>query len=90
MDSTIEFDLQTRTYYFDCPHCGGKIEVPERDICCRIFRHAAGLGPHDPKDVCEAHEKKSHFRRGGAVGSKDGCAKPFRFDGRKVEKCDYI
>ena len=37
--------------------------------------------PHAPKEECEKWLKKNLVW---------GCAKPFKFDGRTVEKCGYI
>ena len=67
-----------------CPHCSDYIIIEE--INCQIFRHAVykiggQLPPHSSEALCnEVVEKDIVY----------GCAKPFRFDGINVSKCDYI
>ena len=86
-DDHIYHDSETQTYYFKCPHCKVLIQVPRNEIRCTIFRHAvfkknsAFVPPHAPKDECE---------RWLAQDLVWGCAKPFKFNGNKVEICDYI
>lgn len=74
---------------FDCPHCGGAMEVQENEINCAIFRHAAyrdgrHVNPHAPKDVCDK-----------LVADKEvlGCCKPFELIKKDDEYepviCDY-
>ena len=83
----VEYDTSTKSYYFQCPHCREFCEVRKEDIRCTIFRHAVFkkdmrfVPPHAPKEVCEG------WLRDGVVY---GCAKPFKFDGKKVDICDYI
>lgn len=70
-----------------CPHCQGGIIIAGNEINCKIFRHGVfkinsqQINPHECKEQCEK------FYRENAIF---GCGKPFRFDGVKVEKCDYI
>lgn len=75
-------------YRFVCPHCLTTIiEVEKNQINCKIFRcgvvKATGkqIGPHTIKGECD------RLREGGLIW---GCARPFRFDGSTVKKCDYI
>jgi hypothetical protein len=71
-------------YLFDCPHCGGLVEVLEGDICCKIFRHSKSIGPHASEQECIKQNIVS------TINKTDGCAMPFRFDGRTVQKCGFI
>ena len=85
--SEISHDKEKDIFYFPCPHCNMLIEVPRNEIRCTIFRHAVFktgmrfVPPHAPKKECE------RWLREGLVY---GCTKPFKFDGKKVEICDYI
>ena len=87
MNSSIFFDNETKIYYFPCPHCDMLCQVPENEIRCTIFRHAVFkdgmkfVPPHASKEECQKWLEKDIVW---------GCAKPFKFDGIKVEKCDYI
>lgn len=68
-----------------CPHCDEPVLITA--IACGIFRHAAlkmdltQLPPHSSKEICEDVVTR---------GLVYGCGKPFRYDGKTVEKCDYI
>ena len=83
----ISFDPQNNTYLFNCPHCGSMIQVEKNQIRCTIFRHGyyketnQQIPPHGSKQLCD-----QLFSQGKIYG----CGKPFRFDGKKVQKCDYI
>ena len=86
----IKFDDEAQMFFFDCPHCSEICQVKRHEIACKIFRHAtfkakAGrfrfVNPHAPKAECD---------RWVAEGLIWGCGKPFRFDGKRVEVCDYI
>jgi uncharacterized C2H2 Zn-finger protein len=78
-------------YIFECPNCGGVVQVQKNETRCCIFRHAVykntfqQIGPHTPKVECDRLINQ---------GLVEGCAKPFRFifsgDGNWVEECDYI
>lgn len=75
-------------YVFECPHCELLVTVPRNGLNCQIFRHGAykadpsrQVPPHTPKDECD---------RLVAEGLIVGCGKPFRFDGKTVEKCGYV
>jgi len=77
----------TENFYISCPHCHLLCEIKKSDINCGIFRHAVFkqnmqfVPPHASKEECERWlENDLVF----------GCAKPFKFDGSKAEKCDYI
>jgi hypothetical protein len=68
-----------------CPHCGEYAIVEE--INCTIFRHAVyktnlqPINPHATKEECERLLEN---------GEIYGCAKPFKYDGKTIEICDYI
>ena len=77
------------TYYLECPHCKGMIEIEEKDIHCAIFRHGiykssgVQMNPHESKELCDAAFLNK---------SIEGCGKPFRFNKEKeiLEICEYI
>lgn len=79
--------LSNHVFEFDCPHCGGRVEVETKDINCEIFRHGVyratgeAIPPHAPKAYCENVVAKNLIY---------GCGKPFRFDGKNPKVCDYI
>jgi hypothetical protein len=83
----VDFDPDSNAYSFPCPHCNFFVQVKKNDIACKIFRHGCykkgmkNIPPHSSKEVCDrlVSENKIH-----------GCGRPFKFDGRKVEKCGYI
>jgi hypothetical protein len=83
----IVHDKDDDIFYFLCPHCEVLCQVPRDEIRCTIFRHAVYkkgskfVPPHASQKECEKWLKE---------GLVHGCAKPFRFDGKKVEKCEYI
>jgi hypothetical protein len=83
----IDYDKETDCYFFDCIHCKEKIAVAKKDIRCTIFRHGSykkdysSVPPHSTKEQCEKLLELDMIY---------GCGKPFKFDGKKVEKCDYI
>ena len=68
-----------------CPHCGEYAIIAE--INCAIFRHGVyktnmqPINPHASKEECE---------RLLANGEIYGCGKPFKYDGKTIEICDYI
>ncbi|MGZ7067614.1 MAG: hypothetical protein ACXVHT_04890 [Methanobacterium sp.] len=89
--------------YLLCPHCDGVIHIEQ--INCGIFRHGTynlnaygdvnnpsidknlspllglQMPPHASKELCEKVYNN---------GQIYGCGKPFRYDGKKIEKCDYV
>ena len=87
MNSKIIHDTVDNIFYFKCPHCGLMCQVPRNEINCTIFRHAIFkknmqfVPPHASQSECEKWLKNDEVW---------GCAKPFRFNGNKVEICDYI
>ena len=87
MANNIYQDRESDIFYFLCPHCDVMCQVPRNEIRCTIFRHAvfkkdmAFVPPHASKNECERWLKKDLVY---------GCAKPFKFDGNRVFKCDYI
>lgn len=70
---------------YDCPHCGGKIEILE--LNCGIFRHAVlkvcgtPINPHASQTECQSLINSAAIL---------GCAGPIRWNGTGFEKCDYI
>jgi hypothetical protein len=74
-------------YIIECPHCQMCIQIYKKDINCKIFRHGVyknnnkPIGPHASKSECENLIKENLIY---------GCGKPFKFDGKKIEICDYI
>lgn len=83
----VEYDKEGKVYYFECPHCTCLVSVPVDGINCKIFRH--GTMKNDGKQL-PPHLSKSECDRLAQEDLIYGCGKPFRFDGEKVEKCDYI
>ena len=85
--SEISYNESTGYYLFKCPHCPDYCEVHKTEIRCTIFRHAvykkdlAFVNPHASKEECDKWVRE---------GLIYGCAKPFKFDGKKVEVCGYI
>lgn len=102
----MSVQLIDNNYFLECPHCGVTIEVPKRQVNCKIFRcgvykqrerdsttdknstrsvgrpsAALPINPHASKEECE------RLVREGLIY---GCGGAFRFDGKTVEKCDYI
>jgi hypothetical protein len=58
---------------FYCPRCEGLIDIPERDLNCRIIRHGK-LQPH------ENLEKSREYALNGSEGYFGGCGAAIRFD----------
>lgn len=99
--SMIDFDKDSGHYIFQCPNCGGIVQVEQGQLNCRIFRHGyffvktgpksdelvltTQMNPHESKEVCDQLVQDNKVI---------GCAKPFRVverDGLKiVETCGYI
>jgi hypothetical protein len=75
------------SYFFECPHCFLLIQVNKNEIACKIFRHGyykdtwKQIPPHSSKEICDKLFEENRIY---------GCGKPFTFDGKIVEKCDYI
>jgi len=71
------------SYTMECPHCHITIEIIE--INCGIFRCGVykktgeQIPPHLPKEQCDV--------LGDTIW---GCGKPFRYDGKQLEPCDYV
>lgn len=74
-------------YTFSCPHCHTTIQVQENQLNCKIFRCGVHknsnqqINPHLPKKECDILKEK---------GLIYGCGRPFKFNGKDVEICDYI
>lgn len=83
----ILFDKEENAFKFLCPYCEGQIIVEKKDIKCKIFRHAVykktgrSIKPHTNEKKCQELVVQNKVY---------GCAKPFKFDGKTVEICDYI
>ena len=76
-------------YWFECPHCGGTVQVMKNEVNCTIFRHGtyrttgAQMNPHTPEPECT---------RLAANHEINGCGKPFRVlvNQNVAEICGYI
>ena len=86
-DKIITFIESQKMYYFACPNCNCLCQVHVSDIKCGIFRHAVYksnnefIYPHTSKEECERlYNEKLVY----------GCTKPFKFNGKIVEICEYI
>jgi len=71
-----------------CPHCGGSIIVKQKEMNCRIFRHAVykktakQVNPHMSKRELEILIQKKLIY---------GCGKPFKIDhNNNPVICGYI
>jgi hypothetical protein len=74
-----------------CPHCLCNIQIYEKEINCKIFRHGVykdsynQLLPHETKKECD-----KLFNEQKIIG----CGKPFKLINQKnnwiAEICDYI
>lgn len=76
------------SYFISCPMCNTTIEIPDREINCKIFRCGVyrtngcpPINPHTPEAECKRLVKENLIW---------GCGSPFRFDGTVVSKCEYI
>lgn len=84
---SVEYDTDQKVFYFECPNCHFLTSVPSNSINCQIFRHGVvkkdgkQIPPHLSKEECDRLVREDLIY---------GCGKPFRFDGKRVEKCDYI
>lgn len=72
--------MSKRVYRIECPWCKGLVEIEQ--INCGIFRHGYDrffrpIAPHASQRVCQQQ-------------TKYGCGKPFKFNGKHVDKCGYI
>ena len=92
-DNKVDFLPELNSYIFNCPHCGGIVQVAINEVNCQIFRHAIfkhngqQVPPHASEKMCiQLQEQNKIF----------GCCKPFRLEAGssgKIEKviiCDYI
>lgn len=73
-------------YEINCPYCNIKIIIQKNELNCMIFRcgtlkNGEQINPHLPKIQCD-----QLFNNNQIIG----CAKPFKFDGQNLLKCDYI
>lgn len=90
-DKEVTYVPEDSMYVFECPHCNLLVQVKEKDLRCKIFRHAVykannkPIKPHAPQADCE---------RLLAQNLVYGCAKPFRLvtTGKvlRAEICGYI
>lgn len=81
--------IDNNIYYFFCPHqnCQLLIAVEKNMINCKIFRHAIIKGTMENIDPHTKEEECLKLKENNLIY---GCGKPFKFDGEKVEICDYI
>ena len=87
----LDFDNDTNSYIFKCPHCEMFIVVASNDLNCRIFRHGSNkingeqINPHATKQQCE------EYLNSGII---NGCCKPFQIiiinNEYNAICCDYI
>jgi len=78
-------------YQFNCPHCDQTIEVPKKQLNCKIFRcgvlisNGKPIGPHTKKPECDRLKERNLIY---------GCGKPFKFITKNginsIEICGYI
>ena len=83
----IHYNKEEDTYYFNCPHCNLICQVPTKEIRCTIFRHA--VYKHNMTFV-DPHASKRQCDKWVVNGEVYGCGKPFKFDGKNIQICDYI
>lgn len=78
--------LNNNVYHFNCPHCNILIQVEKNQINCKIFRcgiyksNGQPIGPHTKKEECDRLFNQELIY---------GCSKPFKFNGKVIEKCGY-
>jgi len=74
-------------FMISCPHCNGSVQIFKNEIRCTIFRHGIlketgqQMDPHSSKEICDNAFSNGLIR---------GCGKPFMFNGKEVQVCDYI
>ena len=85
-------------YFFECPHCGGGIQVDESQVNCQIFRHALGVDGSQMNPHASSEQTNIWI----SSGQIHGCGKPFRLrhcanknrekgaNYNVVETCEYI
>ena len=83
--------MNDKNIFIKCPHCGIMIQIFEKELNCKIFRHGTykktfkQIDPHLKKAACDNLVKK---------GLIYGCGKPFKLIKKEsnyiVEVCDYI
>lgn len=88
--TVVTHDPHTRMYYFECPHCHAMCQVHHDDIRCTIFRHAVWKAGNDRHRFVPSHASQEECERWVREDAVWGCTKPFRFDGKRVEICDYL
>jgi len=90
MSADVSYNTIDTSYTFNCPHCGGVIQVIADETACCIFRHAVykcsfqQINPHTSESDC-----KRLVDQGMVVG----CARPFKLiigNPTRVSICDYI
>jgi hypothetical protein len=71
-----------------CPHCEGSILIYNKQLRCRIFRHAIykhnnkPIKPHLSQEQCESLIRSKKIL---------GCGKPFKLnDKNEAEICGYL
>lgn len=74
MARPVTVDADDHTLTFECPHCGGLVQVAQNETNCRIFRHAAYRATQQP---INPHAGAAECAQLLADGLVDGCAGPF-------------
>jgi len=87
MSEDEEIETYDEFYKIRCPHCKISIIVSKTELNCKIFRcgqykiTGQPINPHLPKAACDKLAESDQI---------NGCARPFRFDGYRLEICDYL
>lgn len=86
--SVVEYDADSNSYIFQCPHCSDYVQVLKTELACKIFRHGKykngdQVAPHLPKNECDTLVEQDLIY---------GCGKPFQIsdDLMSVNICGYI
>lgn len=76
-------------YIFECPHCGGGIEVLPQHVACAIFRHAVYKHNNEP---VQPHMSKDDCDKLLQAGLVRGCCRPLsvNLSTMLASACDYI
>ena len=76
------------SYILPCPHCWGMVQLPKKQLNCRIYRHAL----YKTGRQVSPHAKKERIEKLLREGKIIGCGMPFKFNDftKNIEKCDWI
>jgi hypothetical protein len=83
----VDNSIPEHYYLVACPHCNVYMQILPTEIACRIFRHGSyklsgkQLSPHLSKKECDKLFQSEQIY---------GCSKPFTFNGKDVNKCEYL